>query len=495
MRNIILFITVLLFSLNSANAQVKKLQASLYYVNFYSPDDGTYVETFLSVIGNSAVFVKNDNDKLQASIEVTMIFRKDDKVEKFLKLNLLSPEVGMNSLKRPNFIDVQRVLLDKGDYVLELRIRDLNSETEAFTSNVDLNVDYTENELSISDCQFVESYKKSKEQNVLTKGGYDLVPYISNFFPDNINDLIFYVEIYNSDKTFGNDGPFLQRYYIESYDTNISLSSFDGFSRAKAEKVSILFKQFDISKLPSGNYYLVVEIRDTKNELIKQRKYFFQRSNPNFGYSLLDIAAVDTKSTFVNQYKDLAILKDFVKSLIPISDASEQRFIENLLKQGDTELLKQFLYNFWLNRNGTDPASEWLKYMNKVSSVNKSYGSQIKAGYETDRGVVYLKYGSPNIIRQVDHEPNTYPFEIWQYYELDGKQNRKFLFYNPDIVGDDYKLLHSNVLGEPYSKDWVDIVSKRANIPGRTMANNSVDPNIKTDSNYGGHILEIWNNP
>ncbi len=495
MKNTILFLSLLLLIGYQSLAQEKKLQASLYYVNFYSPSDGPYVETYLSVIGNSAVFIKNDNGKLQASIEVTMMFRKDNKVMQFRKLNLLSPEVEMSSLKRPNFIDVQRVLLDSGEYVLELIIRDMNSDNEPFTSNVELNVEYNDNELSISGCQFVESYTKAKEQNILTKGGYDLVPYVSNFFPDNIDDFIFNVEIYNSDKRFGEEASYLIRYYIESYDTQKSLSSFEGFSREKSQEVSMLFRKIDISKLPSGNYYLVVEVRNKTNELIKQRKFFFQRSNPNYGYSLSDIAAVDTKTTFVNQYNDIAILKDFIKSLIPIADASEARFIDNLLNQDDSELMKQFLYNFWLNRNGSDPASEWKQYMEKVSSVNKSYGSQIKEGYETDRGVVYLKYGLPNIIRKSEHEPNIYPFEIWQYYELNGKQNRKFLFYNPEIAGNDYKLLHSNVQGEPYSKNWIDVLTQRSNLPGHISGSKSNDNSIRTDNNYGSHILEIWNNP
>ncbi|MFY9590434.1 MAG: hypothetical protein WAP54_00430, partial [Bacteroidales bacterium] len=104
------------------------LEVYFMYAEFNSPA-GPYIETYMSTMGKSAVFVKNENNKFQAEIEVTMIFKSDDdKIVAFNKYNLLGPEIEDTSLAKPNFIDLQRVSLDNGKYKIEVTIKDINSK-------------------------------------------------------------------------------------------------------------------------------------------------------------------------------------------------------------------------------------------------------------------------------------------------------------------------------------------------------------------------------
>ncbi|MEZ5195372.1 MAG: hypothetical protein R2764_02910 [Bacteroidales bacterium] len=90
-RLILFFLFVILFAgLNPV--QAKKLNAFLSYSTFYSPDSGPYIETYLMADGNSVSFVKNENGKYQASIQVIMLFRKGDEIANYDKYELLSPE-------------------------------------------------------------------------------------------------------------------------------------------------------------------------------------------------------------------------------------------------------------------------------------------------------------------------------------------------------------------------------------------------------------------
>ena len=82
------------------------------------------------------------------------------------------------------------------------------------------------------------------------------------------------------------------------------------------------------------------------------------------------------------------------------------------------------------------------------------YGSSIKKGYVSDRGRVYLQYGAPdNTVRSV-FSNDTYPYEIWHYYVLGNQRDKRFVFYNPELTGNDFFLLHSDAKGEIYTVNW-----------------------------------------
>jgi len=113
----------------------------------------------------------------------------------------------------------------------------------------------------------------------------------------------------------------------------------------------------------------------------------------------------------------------------------------------------------------------------------------IRRGFETDRGRVYLQYGPPNSITSRSHEPSSYPYEIWYYHQLtDAQWNKRFVFYNPDLVTNDYELLHSNAIGENYNQTWKHDLHKR-----NTM---NIDPyNTEDVDRWGSEAERIYNNP
>jgi GWxTD domain-containing protein len=147
--------------------------------------------------------------------------------------------------------------------------------------------------------------------------------------------------------------------------------------------------------------------------------------------------------------------------LKPISNEREVIFAKNVLTNQDVEAMQRYFNNFWINQNEEDPEQAWLNYYERVKLVNKSYSTQVKKGYDTDRGRVFLQYGSPNHIYEEKHDPNAYPYDIWQYYSLNGQSDVKFVFFNQNLVGDDYMLLHSDLKGEIQTRNWDMIIHKR----------------------------------
>lgn len=118
--------------------------------------------------------------------------------------------------------------------------------------------------------------------------------------------------------------------------------------------------------------------------------------------------------------------------------------------------------------------------------VDRHYRTPINRGYSTDRGRVYLQYGVPNDIYVSKHEPSSYPYEIWHYYRVLNENNRKFIFYNPNIAGKEYELLHSDLTGEVKTPNWERVLSKRNNALYDHDDHNS-------DNSWGSRAKEEYN--
>ncbi len=486
-------IIVLLISSSAAIASGKNLKALLGYKSFYSAQTGPYIETYLSVSGQSVVFKQQPGGKYQAAIEVMLLFRLGEEIKFADKYNLLSPEASNVDEVDFNFLDQKRISLANGTYVLELSVRDINLEgSKPFKSNREVIIDYHPNTVAVSDIQLVDSYTpvSGGEQNATSKNGYDIIPYVDNYFGQDKTSLKFYAEIYNTSKVLGSD-PFLISYHIESFEKGRIMPKYRGFSRRESNELSVLLGEFPIGELGSGNYNIVVEARNKENEIIAFRSCFFQRNNgPAPDLAEDDIRYLDVSNTFVAAFTDKDTLAEYISSLQPIASAKETMFLHNQLKLADEQLMQQFLYDFWARRNPGDPEGAFHEYDGQVSMVNREFGTLSKQGYETDRGRVFLQYGNPNKMIRSYNEPSAYPYEIWHYYKTGTQTNKKFVFYNRDLVTNDFALIHSNAIGEINDNQW------QLKLHKRDLQTNDLDRDYEINSmgSFGNKVNSEWEN-
>lgn len=434
----------------------QELDAYFYYAPFYAPGSGTYVETYLAFAGNSLYYIMDEDSLLQASLEVTMLFKNADEIKEFRKFNVVSPPLPDTATIFPSFIDLQRIAIPEGVYNFDLIIKDNHApdSLENFNLTTLLTVNIPENEMAFSGIEFIERYEKAIKSSIFVKSGYECIPYVSDFFPENIDYLRFYTELYNAAKDLGPLEDFLISFHIENYNTSKPLRDFGSFQKQQAHNVNVIFKEINISQLPSGNYYLVIEIRNRENELLLSQKKFFQRLKEGIKEKEVKIAEVEIQNTFASLITGKDTLVTYLKSLKPICDKSEIRFIENQVEAMDEKLMQQFFYNFWEKRNAANPEYAWSDYKNKLINVQEKFGSRLVQGFETDRGRVYLQYGPPSSIISETTETSAYPYEIWHYYHIADQTNKKFIFYDRNLSGNDYELLHSNMIGEINNPEW-----------------------------------------
>lgn len=478
-------LSFLLWLIFLSSSQFASVKAILDYATFNSPGSGPYVEIYLSIDGKSLKYDSVGVDSFQARLEVGYLIKakNSDKTINLTKFELVSPIYSANS-PTEYLIDLKRLSVPSGSYDLQIILKDINSEDSATIVKAPLELNYSADKIQFSQIQLTTDIKNSVGTSDFSKQGIEIRPHPSAYYPEHMDVLGFYTELYNTDTILGENELFLIEFKLVNLENAEIANNIRGVIRQQTAAVIPIVKAISIEELPSGNYELVIEARNRENEVLARSVKFIQRNNPTF----TEAFRADISNSFAGKFKDIDVLSEHIRSLYPISSESEKNLAEFRLKNSELEELQSFLFNFWYKRNQTDPENSWNAYKQEVLLVNENYGSSIRKGYETDPGVVYLKYGKPNTITKSRYEPGAYPYEVWQYNQVEQRTNAKFVFYNSTGEMGEYELLHSNVPGELANYRW------KAVIYGRTESFPGTD-DVEPNESFGKEADDFYNNP
>lgn len=483
MKRILLF----LLSLAFCGGVWSQMQAMFGYSTFYLVEQQQpYIETYLQFDAWTMQFDELGPGQYRAQAEVAIVLSQHDSVCYVKKYDLGSPTVASLDVLDFSFLDVQRFSVGNGIYDLTLSLRDKGTDAPASTVREKLIVNYDNRKPMMSSLQLMAKATPTVQENILSRGGYDMEPYVSDFMPEQVNQLNYYYEVYNINQEIGSQ-PFLSVAYVEDLQTGRHYEGLQQVSRKYASQSVPVYGSLDISQLPSGNYNLVVELRNRDNQTMLYKKTTFYRSNPGVkGKEVSDYAA-----TFAGRYNDEDQLNTYLDALYPVASPNEISVARELVKRPALDEKQAFLYRFWQARNPLDPEGEWLKYKERIDYVQAHFSYPRTRGIQTDRGRVYLQYGPPDFVRDEknyvsanrlgsnndqapalivlgnapEKDPVVYsgtsqghvfylPYQLWRYNKLDTDDpNRVFLFWDEHRSGY-YTLLNSNARGEVQDPGW-----------------------------------------
>lgn len=450
MKKLIL-LTFLFFSFQLST---QALDANISY-GVFKTDETPYVEVYLHVVGSTTVFKSLPDSSLQANVEVVILFKQNGEVVKFDKYILNSPLA-----QRPeDFFDVKRYGLKKGEYEIDVSVSDVNQPGNAKKYNQNFKLDFSEQRVYQSDIQLLASLRKAPEGEMaspLAKGGFIFEPLPSHFLDKYSELLIFYNEIYDTDKLIGED--FMVSYYLEA--TNGERTSrpvLMTHKRKSPAPIIPILQKIEILEIPSGNYNLVTEVKNKKGDLLSRKSVSFQRSNPFFNKRRESIA--ESANNLENEFTAKMTREELRYSLKAIAmqvDDVDGDVLNQILAEEKMEAMQLYLFSFWANENPVNPKAAYDGYMAVAKAIDEKFGGGFGYGFETDRGYVYMKYGVPNNVITEESEQDAPPYEIWFYdqFPQTGQNNVKFLFYNPALTTNGFTLLHSTARGEINNPQW-----------------------------------------
>ncbi len=446
-----LFLTAFL---SITSLSINALDANISFCTFKSSTSG-YVEIYLQVVGQTVEYKMLQDSSFQANVEVVILFKKDGDVVKFDKYLLNSPTFDIPQ----DFVDMKRYGLDDGEYELEVSVSDQNGKENVKHFNQALIIDFGKERIYQSDIQLLASLRmptESQQNEPMAKGGYIFEPLPSHFYDRYCDRLIFYNEIYDTDKWVKDD--FMVSCFLEKISNETSPNTIGLMHKRRSPEPMIPFlNQIDISELSSGNYNLVVEVKNKQGELLSKKSIEFQRSNPFLNTSREAIAA-GANSLGEAFVADLSMdeLRYSLKAIAMQVDDTDGELMNTIIAEQKREAMELYLFSFWAREDPVNPHAAYLGYMEVAKAIDMKFKSGFGFGFETDRGYVYMKYGVPSDIASVEDEQSAPPYEIWFYNQFPqtGQNNVKFVFYNPILTTNSFVMLHSTARGEINNPRW-----------------------------------------
>jgi|GEM_PF-5070269 len=430
---------------------------------FYNAAGKPELEIHMVVNSKTIQFKKNSAQKWQAGLTavVTVTHNGAATSEQF---KITSPGfASQEETTRYNIADILTLsTLPAGNSEVKFKVFETADSTNTFSQEFSIDVNDPTAKGGFSDIFFAELLEKSDPGN---RQGYGYVPYPFDFFAEGMDNIRFYTELYVPQAlqqdaikvSYGISKKRGQAFY-KTYEHHITLPG-GHFATPIAENLAI-------DSLPSGNYYLTLYAYHNET-LLDSASIFFQRINTAIqsrnpeqqaaeaAEAAASTTIVNVDTSFVGKFTP-AQLDKCLRMLIPVVRGADMQVINTLMASDNLEQKKRYIYNHWADKNPTNPKKAFDEYIKLVNFLQKEYGTSFKPGFETDRGLVFLRYGKPNQVIKVEREMSAYPYEIWQYDALESPRmsNAVFLFYKPPHAIGELLLLHSNVRGERRDPDW-----------------------------------------
>lgn len=451
-----IILTALLLGTFIASAAPKVF---LNYYIFYDQGNEPYIEIALQFNANSLNLNTDSTGNSQGFVEVTQIFKNTEGIVLADKYELRSPLMTDSSIA--DFYDARRFKLKPGKYKFELIVKDLNSGQLVMANYNIIVKPQIRSRVEISDVELIQNLTKTKVVDNFTKNGFQMIPYFSNYYPPVYDKLVYYLEFYNVDAVIDSTEYLAATFQVQKVSTGDFLDAFFQYKKLRPIAIIPIINVLPIDALTSGEYNLVIDVINHSNDTLVQKIIPFKRRNDRV-FDEVEVRTTDIDLSFKQELKSDSI-PYFLASLIPISQQHEVAKIFKILERRDSVYMRQYFYSFWKQTTPEDAYRGWRSYKQQVYYAEELFGTQIKRGFESDRGRIHLKYGSPNYVTDQPNGTSAYPYQIWHYYRIGERSNVRFVFYNPDLVTNDFPLIHSDLPGEVQNQNWQQEILKRNN--------------------------------
>lgn len=399
------------------------------YASFKSDKEGHIdFELYYKVYNSQLKFVEVDN-LFVSSFDITIdVIGKNskkvatDKISKTIRVRTKS-----KSLSNRDFRVYQSKFTlppEKYDFKIELKhpkSKKSRKSNKSKKEKITVKLREFKNKRPVfSSIEFVHAVITTEDSSSkFNKGNYNIIPSVNRRFggKEANNSVTFYFEINQGEQIYEEVLLISKIRHARnanmSYRDSMTISLIDHPIKAEVRTISI-------DGYAPGEYTLELELRDKRNKKIaKKKSYFYIEPSPT---SFLEY-----------DYKNV------MKMLAIIAEPGEIKAIKDI-----KELSKRIeaFNEFWLKRDPTGTTVEneiKREFYQRVKYANDKFRYLRKEGWKSDRGHVYLKFGSPDQLNDFPYSHDTHPYQEWHYY-LSG-QYRKFVFVDENEDGN-YRLIY-----------------------------------------------------
>lgn len=456
---------LLLLIFCSLGARATGIEAAAGFALFQPSQDSTYLDLYWEVFPASLRYKKDSAGRLQTRIHTQIRVTADSGVVHEESFYLLTKPFLPQQEAAPRILNQVQIPLGKGRFKVELFLAEDGRAGSRFYYQDTLRVAVANPQYST--LELLDTFFESSLPSPFLRHGFQCLPRALNFYDEGQQQVHSYAELYRTNTLPADVFPLRQLCYISREKQGRDLGVMQADTIRSPAAALVFRNSLSTASLPTGNYWLNLSLRTAAGVELATASCFFQTINAHpiagKGIEVLDSAEartvteahlLDLGKTFIAKY-NMAQLRAILKMLRPAATGSEAAAINGFLAKPDDLYMRYFIYNHFSLLNPKDPDKAWEAFTNEVREVNRLFGSGGTPGFETDRGIIWLRYGKPDEIVRVPNESGALPYEIWRY-NPNSKMHGPglFLFYSPGSMASDFRLLHSTVLGETQNPDW-----------------------------------------
>ena len=383
--------------------------APLFYTDYAeylgSVPNKSRLDLFIQVPYAGIQFVKKDNS-FNAAYNVSLTFYDKDKnnvlFERIWKERVAVTDFTQ-TLSRNNFNLSHRSFdLAPGEYFVKCILEDTDSRRTA-AKEFPVTLTGVSDTLGLSSAMFISEIMKDST-------GEKVVPNISKVVTSKNKSFPFYFEVYSN-----KDGEIFMEFYLESVKSKSSTKTLDP-QKIKAGNNTIYFT-LENTEFTLGEYILKIVLKNNEwKEIASTEKRFYSKIQ-GFPSSITD-------------------LDKAVEQMLYIASPDEHDQIED--EEAYDKKLELFLA-FWEKKKPNKSIDEnpiLFEYYRRIEYTNKNFKG-LGEGWRSDMGMIYVTFGPPNHVERHPLDPDSKPYEVWDYYDL----NRSFVFLDQTGFGD-YRLVN-----------------------------------------------------
>lgn len=315
------------------------------------------------------------------------------------------------------------------------------------------------NSVTVSDVTLASQITPSQNsEDPFFKNGLLIRPNANQLFGSGLNFLFYYAEAYGLDQVDASTGKYTVFTYIARANVPQPMPDYQRRAERTLRNPDVLVGSFNIKNLPSGSYFLRIALLDENNAAMTEQSRKFFVYNPEVEVEQPIAVQTDFESS---QYahmdeEEVDRMQEHIRAIAADSEWRRLRSIKDLDER------RRFMMDFWQTRdpNPNTPVNEYQEnYYALIQYANDRYTTSFTEGWQSDRGQVLLKYGTPTAVEPHLFDRGMAPYEIWEYNNIPGEGQSLFVFADLDGFGR-FELLHSSVTGERQEQNWRRIIAR-----------------------------------
>ncbi len=234
---------------------------------------------------------------------------------------------------------------------------------------------------------------------LFTRKGHSYIPNTRAIYANFVPSLLAYYEIYGLNPLRQTEAD--QSYKMEFYVNTASDETVLYYMRQHEKPGSSSYNsvEMNIQDLRPGDYRLNITVTDlgTGSSVTRSKPFRVLESYLTLAY------------------------RDYDKAIRQLRYIATERELRTLQDAPEEDRLR-FFRNFWISRDpspGTKRNEAMVEYYRRIAYANDMFKIQNLEGWATDRGMVYLTLGLPDLVQRSEVDRyGSKPSEIWVYNSM-----------------------------------------------------------------------------